>query len=496
MKKFFSLRVAALVSVSVFLFGCETEIEIPVPVPGPSTAIVCDEVARSFTQLRDYLKDSKVSVVGLDGEIYLTGSLTIPSGKTLYIVGGFLNTNGRNLYTNGTVYVGYGAALESTDSTSDHIYMYGGSLTVLYGGVLVLKRAGTVQRQNSSSTALGTSAVTIDGGTLVIKELWGDIADIEELFSSVKKGQFIINFLDATKGTMPSGITKIDGISKNRVLRVPLTYSAATETEKSLTIPEGLILTVNQNLANVETLEVNGGLAIDADVTISGEKTLTVNGELVVGSAKTLTVGNDVEISGILTLEKGAKLATTDTGMVKFGETTFRDIGAWTAGATGDDTDNTSLSIISGGTEAAIMFNRDDASQVGTLTATSGNPVITQAAGQDNAFYIYDYVTINLGTIGQITLESGPKPGLLAFYDGTSIVLAGAGDGTNVTSLKNLTIGGKPASVSDMKVFKNSGNKLTQLFGSNPLEWGLIYASETPGKDVEINSTAAVTTGS
>jgi hypothetical protein len=495
MKKFFSLRVAALVSVSIFLFGCETEIEIPVPVPGPSTAIVCDVVARSFTQLRDYLKDPKVSVVGLDGGIYLTGSLTIPSDKTLYIVGGFLNTNGRNLYTNGTVYVGYGAVLESTDSISDHIYMYGGRLTVLYGGVLVLKRASTVQRQNSSSTALGTSEVTIDGGTLVIKELWGNIAYIEELFSSVKKGQLIINFLDAAAGTMPSDITKIDGISKNRVLRVPLTYSAATETEKSLTIPEGLILTINQNLANVETLEVNGGLVINADVTISGEKTLTVNGELVMGSAKTLTVENDVEISGVVTLEKGAKLATAETGTVKFGETTFSGIGAWTAGATGDDTDDTSLSIISGGTEAAIMFNRDDASQAGTLTA-SGTPVITQTAGQDNAFYIYDYVTINLGTIGQITLESGPNPGLLAFYDGTSIVLAGAEDGTNVTPLKNLTIGGNPASVSDMKIFKNSGNKLTQLFGSNPSEWGLIYASETPGKDVEINSTAAVTTGS
>jgi hypothetical protein len=496
MKKFFSLRVAALVSVSVFLFGCETEIEIPVPVPGPSTAIVCDEVARSFTQLRDYLKDPKVSVVGLDGEIYLTGSLTIPSGKTLYIVGGFLNTNNKSLNIEGNVYVGYNTILESTGS-SGYVFIEEGSLTVLYGGVLVLDSSITVKKHSSSSTLLGTSAVTIDGGALAITTLKND-SEIKKLFPSVKKGRLIVGKLTNVSGIMPSDVTEIDGISENRMLIVSLHYGK-TETEKSLTIPKGLILTVNQNLANVETLEINGGLVINADVTISGVKTLTVNGELAVGSAKTLTVENEVEISGILTLKKGGKLATTVDGTIKFANTTFSGAGAWMADAIGDDTDNTGLSIISKGTEAAIMFNGND-SQSGILIA-SGTPLITQSVGPDNTFYIYNDVIIYLaGTAtekaGQITLESGANSGLLAFYDETSIVLAGAEDGTNVTPLKNLTIGENPASVSGMKIFKNSGNKLTQLFGNNPSKWGLIYASETPGKDVEINSTAAVTTGS
>jgi hypothetical protein len=273
---------------------------------------------------------------------------------------------------------------------------------------------------------------------------------------------------------------------------------AKPETEESLTIPEGLMLTINQDFANVETLEINGGLVIKADVSISGEKTLTVNGELVVGPTSTLTVENDVEISGVLTLEKGAKLVTTETGTVKFGETTFSGTGVWTAGATGDNTNDTSLSIISGGTEAAVIFN-GNASQAGTLTATSGNPVITQAAGQNNAFYIYNYVTINLGTIGQITLESGPKPGLLAFSDDTSIVLMGENTDTTSKDYSNQTklVIGNNVYVSYMTVSKKtSGNTLTKLSGYDPSKWGLIYASETPDKDVEINSTAVVATGS
>jgi hypothetical protein len=496
MKKFFSFRVAALVSVSVFLFGCETEIEVPVPVPGPSTAIICDVVARSFAQLRDYLEDPKVSVVGLEGEIYLTGSLTIPSGKTLYIVGGYLDTNGRRLDIKGSVYVGYGAALASI-STNGKVSIEGGNITVLYGGILLVENNDKILGPYLYA-ALGTNAVTVDGGTLIIKELW-DISSIKIVFPSVKKGELDVEKLKYGAYIMPSDIAAIAGISEDRMLRVPLT-SGKTETEESLTIPKGLTLIINQDLAKVETLEIKGVLATYDDITISSEKTLTVNGELaMIGATSTLTVENDVEISGVLTLGKGGMLATTVDGTVKFGNTTFSGTGVWTADAIGDDTDNTSLSIISSGTEAAIIFNGND-SQAGVLIA-NGTPLITQAAVQDNAFYIYDYVVIYLaGTAsekaGQITLESGADPGLLLFFDDTSIVLAGAEDGSNVTSLKNLTIGGNSASVSSMKVFKNSGNKLTKLFGNDPSRWGLIYASEIPDKDIEINSTAVVATGS
>jgi hypothetical protein len=186
---------------------------------------------------------------------------------------------------------------------------------------------------------------------------------------------------------------------------------------------------------------------------------------------------------------------------VKFGNTTFSGVGAWTAGATGDNENSTSVSIISGGAEAGVIFS-GNASQAGTLTA-SGTPLITQAAGHNNAFIIYGRVTIDLkGTTteksGQITLESGADPGLLAFYDDTSRILADTGDGVNVT-LESLTIGGKNVSFpgSNMKVFKKSSSDahLIRLeFGINPSKWGLISASETPNKNVEINSTAVVAT--
>jgi hypothetical protein len=511
MKKFF-YGMIALLGASLCFLGCEMEVEVPVPYPvsGPPTAITYDVVARSFSALSAYLQDPNISVIGLEGNIKTMEKFEIPSGKTLYILAGSLDlTYYATLTISGAVYVGYGTALLNTGSASI-VVDQGGNITVLYGGTFLIDTvSAVVVRSYSSTTALGTDAVTIDGGMLGIEKIQ-HMTEIAKVFPSVKKGRLVAESIVKASSIMPSDISKdvskIEGISKDRMLLVFLDGGKAEE-DTELSIPEGLVLVTNTSIASVETLTVDGVLDLYSDITISDSqtKTLEVTGELIMEPDTTLTVEKAVEKAveiaapGILTLGYGSKLKTTAGGTVKFGKTTFSGAGEWTAVAFGEEADavRTSVSIVSYEEGALVAFNPSGASTAGFLVAFE-KPVITQGTGLNNELVIWQNTIIHLqGTtddpVGQIVLESGANPGCLTLYHTSSKVLAGAGTGgTKVPTLYDLTIGGQAVRMnyrSSMDFLKDSGNKLLQLGTTTNLK---ITASTTAGEDVEIDSTAVI----
>jgi hypothetical protein len=498
---------SALMGVSLFLSGCKMEVEVEklVPVPGPSTAISCDVMVNNFDSLKYYLNEPDISVVGIAGNVRIAGSMVIPADKTVYILDGSLDTNYKTLTVKGTVYVGYAAVLDVSNGYSDISIVEGGSVTVLDGGGLLLYDDLNIKNGSyGSKTALGTNTVTVDGGTLVVKKL-KDKAAIENAFSSVKKGLLVVESLTDASGVMPSDILTITGISENRQLAVSL-EKCKKETETSLAIPEWLKLTVYKDaLDDVKTLTINGTLEVNSALTISGDKTLSIAGELMVGPTGALTIEKEVTIPeyGILTLYEGGKFTTTATGKAVFGKTTFGGgggVGTWTASAIGGSDSNSavnSVSIVSFEEGAVVAFNKNARSDdiLGILIA-SGTPVITQAAGWNNAFVIWANTVIELsGTgddkAGQITLESGKNPGKLTFYSALSMVFAGNETAGSAVSGTNKTIGGKAIISNGLSSddFKNANGKLFMLGGSNK---GYITASKTAGQDVEINSTVAI----
>jgi hypothetical protein len=516
MKKSFCVM-TALMGASLFLSGCQMEVEVEklVPVPGPTTAINYDVAVDNLDDLKSALQDPAISVVGVFGEIVMTTyhDLTIPSGKTVSIHSGsaLIIASSGELVVKGTVYVGYGSLLRVTNSASGYIQMSGGSVNVLYGGALVLHNALDIQTGGSGAvTSLGTSAVTIDGGTLVV-EVLQDKAAINNAFASVKRGMLVVESLTDATSIMPSDITSI-AVSETRMLAVtlitsPLGSPGKKETEPSLTIPEWLMLTVygDDVLADVEEFQINGVLEVNTDLTISSGTTLNIAGELIMGYLDTLTIDKKVEIPeyGALTLMKDAKLTTTANGQAVFGKTTFEGEGTWTASAsaTGGEQPvgtSTSVSIVSFKEGALVAFNPHSGSTAvtGVLTA-SGTPVITQAVGQNNALIIWNNTVIDLaGTgadkAGQITLKKSiTYSGTLTFYSDTSKILAGAGTGgTPINGITGPSIGEKSIIITGLKKddFKNDGGKLVQLGGAHA---GSISASPAANGDVVINSTVA-----
>jgi hypothetical protein len=399
----------------------------------------------------------------------------------------------------GTVYAGYDAALLTTGSAN--IVVDGGSIIVLYGCVFLADKASSVTaRRYTSTTVLGTDAVTIDGGMLGIEEFQG-MAEIEKVFPSVKKGQLIVENIVNASSIMPSDVSKIEGTSRDRMLLV-LLAGGKEEEDTELSIPEGLLLATNAGIASVETLTINGGFEVYSDITISDSqtKTLEVTGEFMVGSGATLTVENAVEIAspGSVMLGYGGKLKTTADGTVKFGKTTFSGADEWTAAASGDDAVSTSVSIVSYEQGALVVFNPSGTSTTGFLAAFSGKPVITQGTGLNNELAIGQNTVIHLqGTASEqarrIVLKSGAYPGCLTFYYASSKVLADAGSGgTKDSYLYNLTIGGKAVEVnSDYSTdfWRDSSNKLVQLGGTTA---GMIKASTMTSEDVKIDSTVEI----
>jgi hypothetical protein len=449
------------------------------------------------------LNEPDISVVGIAGNVRMTGSMVIPADKTVYILDGSLDTSYGTLTVEGTMYVGYAATLECSSSYGIKIVDEGGSVTVLDGGGLLLYDDLNIKNGSyGSETALGTNTVNIDGGTLVVKKL-KDKAAIENAFSSVKKGLLAVESLTDASSIMPSDILTITGISENRQLAVSL-EKGKKETETSLDIPEWLKLTVYKDaLDDVNTLAINGTLEVNSTLTISGDKTLSIAGELIVGTTGALAIEKEVIISkyGILTLKEGGKLTTAAGGKAVFGKTTFEGAGTWKADAVGGSNSNyavNSVSIVSFEEGAVIAFNKNARSDdiLGILIA-SGTPVITQAAGGNNELVVWANTFIELsGTstakAGQITLKSGENPGKLTFYSASSMVSAGNETAGSVVYGTNKTIGGKTIIISNglsSGNFKNANGKLFLLGGSNA---GYITASETAGNDVEINSTVAI----
>jgi hypothetical protein len=300
---------SALLSVSLFFVGCEKEVEVEKWRDPAREILVPEVVATTPAQLTEYLAPaSGYLVVGTSGTFQLSADTVVPTDKTLIVQSGTFSTNSKKLTVKGKVYVNYDTTLTASDGNGA-IVADGGSVTVLIGGNLNVASAASVV-----DTA-GT-LVSINGGTLTVASLASTA--IGTTLGYITKGELVVTALSNASSVMPSDITKIAGISKDKRLTVA---AGKAETVATLTIPAGLDLTAfgGDTFQNITTLTVNGKLTADAAATLAAATKIDVGngGTLVIPGAAVAvaSAGVDIEVGNGGTLTAAG--ATNEWAKVK-----------------------------------------------------------------------------------------------------------------------------------------------------------------------------------
>jgi hypothetical protein len=174
--------------------------------------------------------------------------------------------------------------------------------------------------------------------------------------------------------------------------------------------------------SNGTTVTVSGAVTLSTAATVRDSVTLAIAsgaGELTVAGTAT------VDANGVVNLPEGGSFATSGTGTVVFGKTTFGGVGTWTASATGGSaqTGVSGVSITSSANGAAVALVAGSGERTaGILTASENSLSITQTIGESNAFSIGAGAVVDI-TGGSLVLTAGTGP---ATFTGTGKVVAGA----------------------------------------------------------------------
>ncbi|MDR1443573.1 MAG: hypothetical protein LBI94_01725, partial [Treponema sp.] len=250
-------------------------------------------------------------VIGYDGSTALASeSVTIGEKYAVYILnGGDLATgSGAGLTVEGTLWVGYGAALTVGDS-SEPIVVDGGVVNVVTGGTLSIDSADSIQ-DAEGETALGTAAVSIVNGKLAYTDGSG--------FDTTTKIAAALGYI--TSGTLDVGEvelkpSEVTGITIPQNKSLIANTGDTDETATTLIIPAGLVLTTGDDLDSVTELTVYGTLTASSATLKSDGAALTVgaNGSASIGAATLLTstVEGSLTLNGDLTLDTDAVLTIT-----------------------------------------------------------------------------------------------------------------------------------------------------------------------------------------
>lgn len=354
------------------------------------------------------------------------GSVTIQNG-TLVLTGA-LNNTGTNL-------VNSGATLQVGDGTTNGTL---GNITA--NGTLAFNNNGTAQTY--SGNVLGTGALNILGGTLV---LTGSFANTGA--DTISSGATLqIGDGGAINGVFASDVTD-NGTLAFKLNSTSLTYANAASGTGGLRVISGTLILSSGNSYTGGTIIDSGATlqlgtngttgSITGDVTNNG--TFVINrGPLVTSSA---SFGGNITGTGAFNLTGKAIVVLSSTGNTFSGGTNVQQ-GTLRAGATNVLSANSIVTVGSPGLLGTLQLFGFNQTVKGIATSgTAVSQVITNGAGTNDAV-----LTLNSGLVstfgGAITNGSTKKTGITLLGGHTLILtnLATANTYTGITAVQAGTL--------------------------------------------------------
>jgi hypothetical protein len=449
---------AALIGASLFFIGCETEVAGPtVEVP---MSIVPDNAVRVDNEgvLRSLLDSSITEPIAYEGAAPVT-SLLIPTGKTVYLMGGDITlaadlavdsnatlvlASGKlttaasyKLLVKGLVKVGpyagivtgataaevSGYTLSGGVPTSDNATVIGNTarVQVLASGSLTLHDDDLVTAPATGKFTLNEAWAAAGAGHLVIADPTSkfSVSDFTALASATRGIGAITAKTDALPNVIPKmaqivatgAITNVG--STSHALTV---YGSLTLSDGGATLGDGTAVTVGVggtfsavnatwDAAGVAVSVGEGGSAtlgtatlLDSEVKAGGTLTINAGGTLTLDTEATLALGSGSLLNGAGKLAAGA---TTITGGAANG---WRAVGPGTI-TIGEDTITGS-----NGATALTAIAADNNGKI-SVTAASGNKTLT-----------VDAANIDIVTGGNVVLTGDDSSGtaILVLKGGTN----------------------------------------------------------------------------
>jgi len=387
------------------------------------------------------LTQEGTGTLNLYGAVNLTGDINVGTGATMNIGGAVtaaaVNNSGALVFnpfdTNftlastltgvGTVDVASGTMRLTGQNT------YSGD-THLLGGTLII----------SALANLGSSAITLDGGSL---ELSGNNIDYDRALTVGGNGGTIA--VDAgLAGTISGAMSGYGALTK--IGAGNLAFTANNTYGGDIRIDEGtLTVAAGGTLDNLNSLTDNGSLVVDGQGS-------SVSGGLVVGDGGTgnllvsnngavfangdMNIGNQLGDTGTVTVSQGGTLNvlySINIGQFGTGNMTVSDGGTVNIGfftSIGDGAGSTGNLLVTGAgstlNESNYVLAVGTHSATGTLTIADGATVTapTVVVGQDSSTG-----TLNIGAAAG---DAAVAAGNLVTYDGQLTLGDGSGAGTLV----------------------------------------------------------------
>jgi len=218
----------------------------------------------------------KRAISDMGGEIRLTGTLTIPKGKKLFVGVGVTFNVYEKLTLNGGVLDVRGIVNIDTDTD------------VPSTGSIIIEAEDLFTATPKGSVAIGsTGSVTVDnGGTFKDKSVSWDDAEKNITFPSYGDGSLIIKYSNAAAGSGVLAIANKNLVSASVSDLLVFTQAGTTT---SFTINSGPKFTLTGNAAlNVPASD----FSLEGAFTVAGGAELTIDGNLTVSASDTLVGSN------------------------------------------------------------------------------------------------------------------------------------------------------------------------------------------------------------
>jgi hypothetical protein len=346
----------------------------------------------------------RIAVTLGGGNNQLTERMSIPEGKTVYLITSSDSatlTPAKGLEVRGVVIVGESVTLAA--ETSGKIYLPStGVIQIEDGGTLKVETRATVV-DLSGAPALKRvqydrgSALTImgEGGVLditAITALWDETISTARSVGTSKKQFSELNLEDALDLVKPSDFQSFAAGTGPAISAIP----AKNETEKSLTIPAGVVLAPKVGVLNeITDLTVAGGLKAVSVGSATTGVTVVVKGNA------TLEVANDLKFNAGSTIETGGA---------------FNGIPADNSAITAAPGAKINGSVVKEGTTTVLVYN---ATQLNTLTTGNTYQVVKSLSGVTASITVTSGATLYIPNGVTVTFSGG---GIAATSAGTVIV--------------------------------------------------------------------------